>query len=64
MEAVGVVAQDVINIIPECVKSGRGKIAGKIEDVLAVNTGDLTWMIVNALKEINERLKKLEGALA
>lgn len=57
MQAVGLVAQEVADIIPSCMRSTRGFIGGVETDVLGVNSGDLTWMMVNAIQEIDARLK-------
>ncbi|HXA25613.1 MAG TPA: tail fiber domain-containing protein [Acetobacteraceae bacterium] len=61
MEGVGLVAQEAAEVIPSCVRHSRGVIAGEETEVLALNTGDLTWMILNALRQINERLLRLEN---
>ena len=58
MKGVGLIAQEAAEVIPACVRRTPGVIAGEETEVLALNTGDLTWMILNALREIDQRLKK------
>jgi hypothetical protein len=59
-KSVGLIAQEVEALLPHFVSRVPGKIAGKDDEVLGLNTGDVQWMTVNALKELNERLKRLE----
>jgi hypothetical protein len=61
LSAVGFSAQDVEGIIPQCVHRRPGKIFGEETEVLALNTGELQYMMMNALRELNERLRILEG---
>lgn len=61
LSAVGFSAQDVEPIIPQCVHRRPGRIAGEDTEVLALNTGELQYMMMNALRELNERLRILEG---
>jgi hypothetical protein len=58
LEGVGLVAQEAAEVIPSCVRRALGRIAGEETEVLSLNTGDLTWMMLNALRQIDERLRK------
>lgn len=64
MHGVGVIAQEARAVYPAFIHTAPGKIAGEDTEVLSTNTGDLTWMMVNALRELDERLKSLEGTVA
>jgi hypothetical protein len=61
MKAVGLVAQDVAEIIPDCVRRTSGVIAGEETEVLGLQLSNLTFMLLNALRQIDERLRRLEG---
>jgi hypothetical protein len=58
MKGVGLIAQEAAEVIPECVRRTPGIIAGQETEILALNTSDLAWMVVNALREIDQRLRK------
>lgn len=63
MKAVGLVAQDLAKIAPRMVRKVKKKLrpSDRIEqDVLGVNTGELQFTMINALKELNTRLQYLE----
>jgi len=62
MPGVGLVAQEAAEVIPSCVRRTPGRIAGAETELLSLNTSDLTWMILNALREIDRRIQLLEGA--
>jgi hypothetical protein len=50
----GVIAQELQQILPECVKT-------ESTGVMTVDTDNLTWYLVNAVKELTARIKQLEG---
>jgi hypothetical protein len=50
----GVIAQELQQILPECVKT-------ESTGVMTVDTDNLTWYLVNAVKELTARVKQLEG---
>ncbi len=58
--SVGLIAQEVAEVVPSFIRRAPGRIAGRQTEVFGLNTGDLTWMMVNAFREINERLIRLE----
>jgi hypothetical protein len=58
LERVGLVAQDVADVIPGCVQKIVAHIRGEETEVLALNTSDLQWMMLNALREIDARLRE------
>jgi hypothetical protein len=58
LERVGLVAQDVADVIPGCVQKIVAHIHGEETEVLALNTSDLQWMMLNALREIDTRLRE------
>ena len=50
----GVIAQELQAVLPECVKQ-------ESTGVLSVDTDNLTWYLINAVKELSARVKQLEG---
>ena len=54
---VGIIAQDIIDILPEAIdfKKEYG-----FEDLQVYNHNSLIYVLVNAVKELNEKIKKLE----
>jgi hypothetical protein len=64
LRGVGVIAQEAQAVYAPFIRRAPGKIAGQDTDVLSTNVSDLTWMMVNALRELNERLKKLEKVIS
>ncbi len=60
-EHVGVVAQELQLVVPECVKVYRDTLEGEPTDLLKVDASDLTWMLVNAVKELSARVVQLES---
>jgi hypothetical protein len=50
----GVIAQELKEILPECVKT-------ESTGVMTVDADNLTWYLVNAVKELTARIKQLEG---
>jgi hypothetical protein len=50
----GVIAQELQQILPECVKT-------ESTGVMTVDADNLTWYLVNAVKELSARIKQLEG---
>jgi len=60
---IGFVAQDVQNVAPELIFSRRLKMDENDQeetDVLNYDLGPVTFILVNAIKELNERLETLE----
>ena len=49
----GVIAQELQKVLPNCVKQ-------ESTGVLTINTNDLTWYLINAVKELSARLAALE----
>ena len=50
----GVIAQELQAVLPECVKQ-------ESTGVLSVDPDNLTWYLVNAVKELTARIAVLEG---
>jgi hypothetical protein len=50
----GAIAQELQQVLPDCVKT-------ESSGVMSVNTDNLTWYLVNAVKELSARIKQLEG---
>jgi hypothetical protein len=50
----GAIAQELQSILPECVKQ-------ESTGVLSIDTDNLTWYLINAVKELSARVKQLEG---
>jgi len=51
----GVIAQELQQILPECVKTESG--------VMTVNADNLTWYLVNAIKELKAEVDSLKSQL-
>jgi hypothetical protein len=50
----GVIAQELKAVLPECVKT-------ESTGVMSVQSDNLTWYLINAVKELSARVKQLEG---
>jgi hypothetical protein len=50
----GVIAQELKAVLPECVKT-------ETTGVMSVDADNLTWYLINAVKELSARVKQLEG---
>jgi len=50
----GVIAQELQQVLPECVKT-------ESTGVMTVDTDNLTWYLINAVKELTARVAQLEG---
>ena len=50
----GVIAQELQQVLPECVKT-------ESTGVMSVDTDNLTWYLVNAIKELTARIQQLES---
>lgn len=62
-EFVGLIAQDVEDVMPEMVTKAKGVIDGReVDDLRDLNTGPLLFALVNAVKELSARVKELENA--
>jgi hypothetical protein len=62
---VGVIAQDIEDVLPECVKLVEGEIAGKtVADIRQYDMTPLTYALINAVKTLSARLDALEAAPA
>ena len=62
---IGLIAQDVQEVMPELVTSQHIKLNAEDpeeSDVLGHDLSPLTFMFINAVKELNERVEKLEKA--
>lgn len=60
-EYVGVIAQELREVAPECVKVYDDTLDGVPTELLKVDASDLTWMLVNAVKELSQRVRQLES---
>lgn len=59
---VGLVAQDAETAMPEMVERRRGMIGDEeVDDLRTLDTTPLIYATINALREIDARLRKLEG---
>jgi hypothetical protein len=50
----GVIAQELQTVLPDCVKT-------ESTGVMTVDQDNLTWYLINAVKELSARVKQLEG---
>jgi hypothetical protein len=61
---VGLVAQDVEEIFPDIISKRKGFIDGvEIDDMRDINPSNLTYALINAVKELNARIITLETQL-
>jgi len=65
-EAVGVVGQEIEDVFPEMVRRSKASPGEdvEVEDLLIYDGSALTYVLVNAVKEIAGKLEKLEAAAA
>jgi hypothetical protein len=52
----GVIAQELQAVLPECVKQ-------ESTGVLSIDTGNLTWYLVNAVKQLSAEVESLKSQL-
>ena len=61
----GLIAQEVQDVVPEMVHPYQFQAIGdKLLDVLAVDPSDLTYMLINAVKELDSENHRLKARLA
>jgi hypothetical protein len=61
----GLIAQEVQDVVPEMVHPYKFRAIGdKLLDVLAVDPSDLTYMLINAVKELDAENQQLKARLA
>jgi hypothetical protein len=61
----GLIAQEVQDVVPEMVHPYQFQAIGdKLLDVLAVDPSDLTYMLINAVKELDSENHQLKARLA
>jgi hypothetical protein len=61
-EFAGLIAQDVEGVLPEMVSLQAGEIDGEpVDDLRSLDPGPLQWAMVNAFKELAQRVAALEG---
>jgi len=61
----GLIAQEVQDVVPEMVHPYKFQAIGdKLIDVLAVDPSDLTYMLINAVKELDAENQQLKARLA
>jgi len=58
---VGVIAQELREVAPECVKVYTDTLDGVSTELLKVDASDLVWMLVNSVKELSARVTQLES---
>lgn len=59
-EGIGIDAAASKDIIPDCISVYRGELDGMITNLYAFNSHALTFMLINAVRELSERLERLE----
>lgn len=59
-ERVGLIAQEVKPIFPNCVYQSKEKLDGVEQEVYKLHINDLTFAFINAFKELNEKYETLE----
>ena len=58
VEGIGLIAQEAQPVAPSIVKTRQGSDG---ETYLTVDSGDLTWMLINAVKELSAKVAALEA---
>jgi Chaperone of endosialidase len=66
VEAIGVIAQEIESVFPETIHAAASGVAGEggLEDLKVFNSSPLTFVLINAVKELADRVERLEKALA
>jgi hypothetical protein len=66
LESVGVIGQELEKILPEMIRRVPGKVGGEpdMEDFRVYDGSALTFVLVNAVKELAGKVERLESALA
>lgn len=62
-ERVGIIAQQVEKVIPEAISTGKNPKYKDVEDFKTVNESALLYTAINAIKELNAKVEKLEKEL-
>jgi len=63
-EHVGVIAQEIAAVMPNTVEVGPYDLDSEhVEDFMRFNSHDLTFALINAVKELSQRVKDLEHGL-
>ncbi len=57
LERIGIIAQDIENILPECVTNQEAR---GFSDLRVYDASPLTYVMMNAIKELNEKIQLLE----
>jgi len=61
-EFIGLAAQDVEPVLPECVSHRSAYIDGKpVDDLRSIDASPLIYALINAVKELEARVRVLEG---
>ena len=65
LQFVGLIAQEVETVFPNTVRQEAGFIDGQpVTDLRGLDTSELTYALINAVKEIASRIEALETQLA
>jgi len=66
LAGVGVIGQEIEKVFPEMIRRVPGDVAGEpdLEDLRIYDGSALTYVLVNAVKELAEKVEQLEQALA
>jgi hypothetical protein len=60
-KGVGLIAQEAQAVYAPFIRSHPGTIGGKETEVLCLNISDLSWMLLNSIRELDTRLRALES---
>ncbi|KPK72596.1 MAG: hypothetical protein AMJ84_03875 [Acidithiobacillales bacterium SM23_46] len=63
-ENISIIAQEAQVYFPECVNSIKGELDGEETDILNWDGHALTFALVNAVKELKEKIETLEARVA
>lgn len=61
----GLIAQEAEDVLPEMVTLGSGYIDGEeVDDMRTLNASCLTYVLINAVKELHAEIQEIKGAIA
>jgi len=55
------IAQELLEVMPEMISTYKGELNGEEIDLLQVDSSDITWLLVKAIQELNEKVNQLQN---
>jgi hypothetical protein len=62
-EGIGIDAAAHREILPDCIGTRRDDLDGEMTDLYTFNSHAITFMMINAFKELSKRIERLEGRI-